>query len=452
MTPARSPRERLERVFRAGLAAADPAAALRRAVSRAGSGLVLGSVAVPAGARLRVLAAGKAAAGMAAALEEIAGDRIAGGLVVTKDGHGRPLSRLPLLEAGHPVPDERSEAAGRALLAAAANGAGDEVVVVLLSGGASSLLACPLPGLAAADVARTTSLLLGSGAAIDELNCVRKHLCDATGGRLARAAGGRSVVLLAISDVIGDRLDVIGSGPCTPDPTRYDDARAVLEARGLARAVPPAVRAHLEAGARGERAESAKAGEDCFARVHAVVVASNRDALLAAAAAARADGLRAVVLDPPLHGEAREAGRRLAALAWATRAPVPVLLLAGGETTVTLCGTGRGGRSQELALAAAIGLAGHAGATLLAAGTDGTDGPTDAAGAVVDGGTLARAAARGARASDALARNDSHAFFEVEGGLLRTGPTGTNVMDLALLLLEPLGGEGSPSSCSAGTV
>jgi glycerate-2-kinase len=433
-----SPRQTLEALLWSALAAVEPGRAVRGALHRDGAALSIAGVALQPGARLRVLAAGKAAAGMAAALEEVAGDRIAGGLVVTKDGHGLELARLPVREAGHPVPDARSEAAGRALLACAAEGAPDEVVLVLLSGGASALLACPLPGLSREDLARTTSLLLGSGAAIDELNCVRKHLCDVTGGRLARAAGERSVVLLAISDVIGDRLDVIGSGPCSPDPTCFADAMAVLEARHLAQALPPAVRAHLEAGVRGERAESAKVGEACFSRVRVAVVASNRDALRAAAAAAAAAGFRAMLLESPLRGEARDAGRRLAALAWATRPASPTLLLAGGETTVTLRGTGRGGRNQEFALAAALGLAGHPGAMLLAAGTDGTDGPTDAAGAIVDGGTLARAAARGARACDALARNDSNTFFAAEGGLLRTGPTGTNVMDLAFLLLPPV--------------
>lgn len=429
----RTPRQLLEEILRAAIDAVDPARVLGRVIVP-GRGLRIAGERLPEGARLRVLAAGKAAASMAAALERLAGEDIAGGLVVTKDGHGLPLRRLPLLEAGHPVPDARSEAAGRAILAAAAAGDETETVLVLLSGGASALLACPLPGLSGDDVSRTTSLLLGSGAPIEELNCVRKHLCDVSGGRLARAARGRPVVVLAISDVPGDRLDVIGSGPCTPDPTRHADALAVLRFRGLAAAVPAAVRAHLEAGARGERPESAKPDEALFARVRSHVVASNADAVAAALAAAGHRGLRPVALGALLQGEARDLGRRLGALCLALRPAMPLLVAAGGETTVTLRGDGRGGRNQELALAAALSLEGATGATLLAAGTDGTDGPTGAAGACVDGGTLARGRALGLDGAAALDRNDSHGFFSREGGLVVTGPTRTNVMDLALLL------------------
>jgi glycerate-2-kinase len=450
VTPARTPRETLDTIFRAALEAVDPARAVKRAAVRSDAGLRLAGVEIPPDARFQVLAAGKAAAGMAAAFEEIAGPRIAGGLVVTKDGHGRSLSRLTLREAAHPVPDARSEAAGRALLAAAGEGDPRDVVVVLLSGGASSLLACPLAGLSRDDVAHTTSLLLGSGAAIGELNCVRKHLCDVVGGRLARAARGRTLVLLAISDVIGDALDVIGSGPCTPDPTRFEDARAVLRRRGLETRVPAAVRAHLEAGVRGERDESVKPGEPGLTRVHAAIVASNDEALQAAAAEAAHLGLSVLRLERPLQGEARVVGRRLGAIARAARPIASTLVLGGGETTVTLRGAGRGGRCQELALAAAIELAGTTGATLFAAGTDGTDGPTDAAGAVVDGETLARGAALRADAAHALACNDAHGFFSREGGLVRTGPTGTNVMDLVLLLLQ--GSGRAPFSGNAGTV
>jgi glycerate-2-kinase len=371
---------------------------------------------------------------MAIAFESRAGDRIAGGIVVTKDGHAAPAPHLRTVFAGHPVPDARSEVAGALVLAEAGLASPDEWLVVLLSGGASALLAKPLPGLAQSDVRRTTELLLGCGAPIGELNVVRKHLTAASGGRLAARTRAARIVVLAISDVLGDPPDAIGSGPCSADPSGYGDALAILAERGIAGAVPPAVRAHLEAGARGERPESPKPGAPAFERVRYRVLASNRDAAAAALAEARARGVSARLLEPALAGEARAAGRRLAELALAEPRGRETLLVAGGETTVTLRGAGRGGRSQELALAAALALAGSEGVALLAAGTDGTDGPTDAAGAFADGATVARGRAAGRDAAADLEANDSHAFFAAEGGLFRTGPTRTNALDLVLAL------------------
>jgi glycerate-2-kinase len=426
------PRAELEACFAAALGAVDAAACVRRAVTARGDSLAIAGAPLPVGARLVVLALGKAAAAMAAELERIAGGRIAAGLAVTAEGHALPLARIGLRLAAHPVPDVRCERAAREALALAAEARPEDVLVVLLSGGASSLCACPAPGLRIEDLARTSAALLAGGTPIDELNAVRKHTSDFAGGRLARAAGCRRIEVLAISDVPGDRIDVIGSGPLAADPTRYADALAAIDRRGLAEAVAPAVLAHLRAGARGEREETPKPGDPALARVRTTLVARNATAVEAALAAGRRAGLRAVRAGS-LAGEAREAGRRLAALAAALRADGPLLLVAGGETTVSVRGTGRGGRSQELALAAAVALEGRADCALLAAGTDGRDGPTDAAGAYADGGTLARARARGLDARAALANNDSHGFFCAEGGVFRTGPTRTNVMDLALL-------------------
>jgi glycerate-2-kinase len=248
------------------------------------------------------------------------------------------------------------------------------------------------------------------------------------------ATGAGDCVAAGPPGEIGDDPAVIASGPCTADPSRYADALGVLARRGLRERVPPAVLAHLEAGARGGRDESAKPGDPALARVAFRVLASNRDALAAACDAARREGVPAVVLTGALRGEAREVGARLAALARASAPRRATLLAAGGETTVTVRGAGLGGRCQELALAAALGLAGDARAALLAAGTDGSDGPTDAAGAFADGATAARAPREAARA---LAENDSHRFFAGEGGLFRTGPTRTNALDLVLLLLRP---------------
>jgi glycerate-2-kinase len=426
----------LEALLGAAIREAHAGARLRAALAREGDALSLAGRALPVAARLVVLAAGKAAAAMARELEAVAGDRIAAGLVVTKPGHGLPLRRCALLEAGHPVPDARSAAAGREALRLAAAARAGDVLVVLLSGGASALLACPLPGLGPDDLAATTALLLRAGAEIDELNAVRKHLTELSGGRLAARAGSASIEVCAVSDVLGDRLDVIGSGPCAPDPTRFADALAVLARRGVLERVPGGVRAHLEAGARGERPESPKPGDPVFAKVRTTLLASNRDALAAAAREAAARGVRAVVVSGALRGEAREAGRRLAGLGRALRGGARVCLLAGGETTVTVRGAGRGGRSQELALAAALGLAGEPRVAVLAAGTDGSDGPTDAAGAFADGGSLARGARLGLDARARLDDNDAHGFFALEGGVVRTGPTGTNVLDLALVLVD----------------
>ncbi len=426
-------RAELEAIFRSALAAVDAGALVRAAVSAGADGLRIADARVPAEARLRVLAVGKAAVPMAAALEEKAGGRIAAGLAVAPEGAGGRLGRVALCRGAHPVPDASSQRAAAAAAALVASAAPDDWLVVLLSGGASSLLAAPAAGLSQDDLARTTALLLAAGCDIDALNAVRKHLSAVSGGRLACRSGAARVEVLALSDVPGDRLDVLGSGPFAPDPTRYADAMAVLARHTLRERVPAPVRAHLEAGARGEREETPKPGDARLARVRHTLLASNRTAVEAARAAARERGLEARCACAALAGEARRVGRCLAALTRAVRAPAPLCLVAGGETVVHVRGGGRGGRNQELALAAAIELEGRCDAALLAAGTDGRDGPTDAAGAFVDGGSVARGRARGVDAAAALAANDSHGFFRAEGGLFETGPTGTNVMDLVLL-------------------
>jgi len=383
-----------------------------------------------------VCAAGKAACAMAAALEERLGDRIARRLAVTKDAHALPLRRLLTMEAAHPVPDHRCERAAAEAIALARSVGPGEALVVLLSGGASALLTAPAAGLCQEDLARTTAALLVAGADIEELNCVRKHLGTVSGGRLASHARGAPVVELIVSDVIGDRLDVIGSGPCTADPTTFADALAVLARHGLRERIPPAVTAYLEAGVWGKRPETPKPGDPALRRVVARIVAANRDALEAARREALRQGLRAVVASRELAGEARVAGRRLVALTRALQADGPLVVLAGGETTVTVRGSGRGGRNQELALGAALALADSPGIALLAAGTDGSDGPTDAAGAFADGGTVRRGHALGLDAERALSENDSYGFFAAEGGTFRTGPTRTNVMDAVFLLRD----------------
>ncbi len=423
-------------MYRAALAAVEPGRALRGALRAQGREIEIAGRAVAPGARVFVLAIGKAGAALAAAAEAILGARIAAGLALVPDGGERALARSELLVGGHPIPDPRGAAATREILAFAARPGEADVLLVLLSGGGSSLLCAPAPGLELADVAETVRALLAAGASIDQLNAVRKHLAAATGGRLARASRAGRIEVLAISDVVGDRLDVIASGPFAPDPSRFADALAVLARCDSERRVPAAVRAHLEAGARGEREETPKPGDPVFARTRHTVIANNATAVEAAGWAADARGWCTMMATKALFGEAREAALRLLAVGDRGPADRPQCIVAGGETVVTVRGAGRGGRSQELALAAALAIEGRRDVALLAAGTDGADGPTDAAGAFADGDTVERGRRAGVDAAAALADNDSHGFFCREGGVIRTGVTATNVADLALVLRD----------------
>jgi hydroxypyruvate reductase len=346
-----------------------------------------------------------------------------------------------LRPASHPVPDARGLAAAAEVETLARGLGPDDVLLVLLSGGASALLPAPAEGIALEDKQTTTALLLGAGATIHELNAVRKHLSRLKGGGLARAAAPARVLTLVLSDVVGDDLSTIASGPTVPDPTTFAQALAVLTHRGLVGEVPAAVRARLEAGARGEIEETAKPGETAFRRAATRVVGSNVLSLAAAARAARRQGLRPLVLTTRLEGEAREVARVLVAVlrecveSGRPAAP-PVCLLAGGETTVTVRGEGQGGRNQEVAAAAAAALAGFPTPAVVASlATDGIDGASDAAGGIVDDRTSSRAAALGlAPAAVFLAASDTRNFLGPLGDLIVTGPTGTNVVDLVVLL------------------
>ncbi|HEU4428404.1 MAG TPA: DUF4147 domain-containing protein [Myxococcota bacterium] len=428
------PRALLRELFAAALAAVDPAAAIARVVEREGDAVRVGGEVTPP-ARCVVLAAGKASVAMARAWHERVGPPRAG-LVVSREPGALPAPWRTRV-GGHPLPTEASAAAGEAAIVLAEEVREDETFVVLLSGGASALLSTPLPGLTLADVRATTRALYLGGAPIGSLNCVRKHLTAASGGRLAARTRARATRVLALSDVIGDDVATIGSGPCAPDDTTFRQALAVLESGDAREKAPAAALAHLERGMRGEIEETPKRSAACFARVRHTIVGSNATALAAAAGAARARGIDASVRAEPLSGEARETGAQLAREALGMRSGVPRLWIAGGETTVTVSGDGNGGRCQELALGAALALAGERGVTLLAAGTDGSDGPTPAAGAFADGETVARGRAAGVDARAALARNDSYGFFAPEGGHLITGATGTNALDVVLVLVEP---------------
>jgi hydroxypyruvate reductase len=414
---------------------------VRAALGVRGGRLLAAGEAFPLGrGRLVVIAAGKAAPAMAAAAEEVLGARIAE-VVAVSNAAGPALGRTRLVLAGHPVPDERGLAAASEVETLAEGLGEDDTLVLLLSGGASALLPAPVPSVTLQDKAAVTSLLLRAGATITELNTVRKHLSRLKGGGLARKATPARVVALVLSDVVGDDLSTIASGPTVPDPTTYADALRVLADRGVADRVPRAAREHLEAGARGERAETTKPGDPLLRRVRTRVIGGNRLSVEAAAREARRQGLRPVVLTTRLEGEAREVARVLVAILRECAengrpAAPPACLLAGGETTVTVRGDGRGGRNQELVVSAAAALADFPVEAIVASlATDGIDGASDAAGGVADRTSVARARALGlAPPAIFLAASDSHGFLAPLGDLIVTGPTGTNVMDLTVLL------------------
>jgi hydroxypyruvate reductase len=379
---------------------------------------------------------------MAEALEEILGDRITCGLVVVKDGYTAPTRRIRLVEAGHPVPDARGLRAAQELLELARDARENDLVVVLISGGGSALAPAPAPPITLAEKQILTRELLDVGATINELNAVRKHCSQLKGGQLAKAAAPAPLLSLILSDVIGDPLDVIASGPTAPDETTYADALAVLGRSGLTERSPASVRSRLEEGARGRIPETPKGSDPLFRRVTNQMIGNNRVVLESAVARARQLGFNTCLLTPSLQGEAREAARQFADLVVRIRSadlpvPPPACVIAAGETTVTVRGRGKGGRCQEFCLAGALSLEGVPGVLILAAGTDGSDGPTDAAGALADGQTVGRGRQMGLDASVSLGENDAYHFFSALGDLVTTGPTNTNLLDLYLLLVGP---------------
>ncbi|MBI5649358.1 MAG: glycerate kinase [Chloroflexi bacterium] len=428
-------------IFRAALDAGDPRGAIRRALERAGDRLRVREHAYDL-RRVFVIGFGKASAAMAHAVEEILDDKIFGGAVSVKYGHLAPLAKISLTEAGHPLPDENSLRGAQKILDLLRDTREDDLVICVISGGGSALLEFPVEGVALDDLRATTDVLLRAGATINELNTIRKHLSQVKGGQLARASHA-PIVSLILSDVLGSPLDVIASGPTAPDSTTFADARAIIARYDLRDQLPASVLAHLEQPDPSTRSgwDTPKSDDPIFARVQNVVIADNAIACEAALRAARDLGFNALLLTTFLQGEAREVAKVFAAIAReiATRDhPIakPACIIAGGETTVTVRGDGAGGRNQELALAGAIEIAGMRNVVLLSGGTDGTDGPTDATGALADGATLARAAERGMDARAFLARNDAYHFFKPLDDLIITGPTNTNLNDVIVMLVE----------------
>jgi len=387
-----------------------------------------------------VIGTGKATGRMALAVEEILGDTITNGVITVKPGFRTQTPHIRQIEAGHPVPTWEGVEGTRAMLQIADMARADDLVLCLISGGGSALLVDPAEGITLAEKQELTSLMLRAGCTINEMNAVRKHISSIKGGLLARRVAPATLLTLLVSDVIGNALDVIASGPTVPDGSSFTDALEVLRNRNLLDKAPPAVRHRLETGIRGEVPETPKVGDPAFHRTQNVIVASNEQACQAAVVTARRLGFAPLLLSTCVEGEAREVARVVVAIGKEmakSGQPVrpPACLVMGGETTVTVYGDGLGGRNQELALAAAKAMEGDRRMMLAAYATDGNDGPTDASGGMVDGGTAARAHRAGISVDAALRRNDAYHCLDGAGDLLMTGPTGTNVNDVTILLV-----------------
>ena len=435
-------------IFNAALAAVDPYSAVLSAAKVECDQLHIAGAKYDLATfdRIIVVGAGKATARMALAIESLLGNKIVAGLIVVKDGHAVPLSIIEQVESSHPVPGEAGVAGTLRILEMARAADAKTLFICLISGGASALLVAPFAGITLQDKQEATRLLLNAGASITELNAVRKHLSMVKGGRLAQAAYPAQVVTLIVSDVIGDPLDAIASGPTAPDDSAFADAWAVITKYGLQKKLPPQVVDHLQRGIAGQVAETVKGRDPFFGKTHNIIIASIHQAMAAAQENAAQLGFATKIITDELQGEARAAARFLAQTARAELDSMKLgerrCLLCGGETTVTVRGTGKGGRNQELALAFALEIEGCQGVSLLSAGTDGTDGPNDAAGAMVDGRTAALARSLGIDPISHLDNNDSYAFFQQFDSALgahshfKTGATGTNVMDIQIVLLK----------------
>lgn len=442
MTSVESLRQDARTIFDAGVKAADPVKAVSRHIRR-----VRGSIEVD-GHRYRlsdyrnvyVVGAGKGSAKMAGAVEEMLGHRIAGGIVIVKVGYSVPLRKLIVIEAGHPIPDGNGVRGTVRLMNLLRKTTAEDLVFCLLSGGGSALLTCPAEGLSLRDKRQMTRLLINCGAPIGQINAVRKHMSQVKGGRLAKLIHPASLISLILSDVVGDPIETVASGPTAPDSSTFFDCRNVFDRYGLTREIPRSVAMLIQRGCNGEIEETPKHGDPAFDSARNIIVGNNQLALLAATQEAENLGYRVLVLSESAEGEAADVAVRHVAVAKEILAkgdpiPRPACVLSGGEATVTVTGNGLGGRNQEFALAAAQEIDGLQGVVALSGGTDGTDGPTDAAGGIVDGATIQRAESKRLNARDYLKNNDSYHFLRATDDLLITGPTFTNVMDLRLVLV-----------------
>lgn len=429
-------------IFNKALKAVQPDAAIKRHCKFDGKTLFIGhrSYHLAQYKNLYVLGAGKAAAPMAAAIEDMIDEKITGGIISVKFGHLDDLKHINLIEAGHPVPDENGIRGASAILKLAKNVKKDDLILCLISGGGSALMPLPYDGLTLENKQDTIKILLSCGATIHEINTIRKHISKIKGGRLAQAVYPATLVTLILSDVVGDDLDIIASGPTVPDPSSFYDCKNIFLKYNIIHSIPQNILNHIESGISGEIDETPKPLDPIFDSTYNLIIGSNVESLMSAKQTAEILGYNVILLSSMIEGETRLIAQVHGAIAreiikTGNPLPLPACILSGGETTVTVTGNGLGGRNQEFSLAASIDISGEKNIVILSAGTDGTDGPTDAAGAFSDTFTYKRAEERGLDPYRFLTNNDSYHFFQKLGDLFITGPTNTNVMDLRIILV-----------------
>jgi glycerate 2-kinase len=429
-------------IFTYALKAVDPIEAIKRCLKMEGEDLKVNgkTYSLRDYKHISIIGGGKAGAPMASAVEEILGDRITKGVINVKYGHVSQLKRVKLNEVGHPIPDQKGASGAEEIVGLLEQMGSNDLVICLISGGVSALLPSPIEGISLKDKQKMTNLLLESGANINEINAIRKHISKLKGGGLARLAYPSTLIAFILSDVVGDPLDVIGSGPTVPDKSTFGDCMTILRKYNLLKKIPKSIKDRMQRGIRGEIEETPKSGNPIFEKTHNMIIGSNIIAVKAAERRARELGFKPLILSTFIEGETREVAKVHAAIAKEivkTNHPIgpPACIISGGETTVTIRGKGLGGRNQEFVLASAFNIQGLSDVVVLSGGTDGTDGPTDVAGAIADGDTVRRAHELGLEATAYLEDNDSYHFFEKLGDHLTTGPTNTNVMDLRLILV-----------------
>jgi glycerate 2-kinase len=435
----------LQKIYDAGVKAVQPSGLLEKTLKISGSTLRVegprGVLPLPLKGDLYVIGVGKGVDLTGELWEELFKDRLKEGILLVRDRfHTKALKRFSIFSGGHPIPDKRGATATQQCLHLLRKVKIDDTIIFLLMGGASSLLVKPAPGITLEDKQAVTALLLKSGMAIAEINCIRKHLSEVKAGGILRAAYPGKLLTLAVSDVIGDDPTVIGSAPTFHDPTTFKDARRLLQRYGLLRKIPPRIQEHLSRGVRGLIPETMKPGSKRSAHSPFVLLANNRDALLAAKVKAESLGFCTTIMTSELSGNTQTAAKKLCSFLKRTRAGrekqrLPHCFLVGGETTVEVRRSGKGGRNQEFALASGLELKGYPGIYMLSAGSDGSDGPTEAAGAFADGETIIRARALGLEPHRALHNNDSYNFFRPLDDLFSPGPTGTNVLDFKIVIV-----------------